>query len=106
MKISFFFGLLSCLMLSPLAQAVNVPAAIATTQSEKPATSPINLNTADAKQLSKSVKGIGVKRAEAIIKYREAHGPFKSISELSQVPGFGKNFITTHFDELQKIFTI
>lgn len=66
----------------------------------------INLNQANVKQLSKSFKGIGKKRAVAIIKYRDEHKGFKSIAELAQVPGVGKRFVKTHLDQLQAVFTI
>ncbi|WP_419420610.1 ComEA family DNA-binding protein [Legionella sp. D16C41] len=66
----------------------------------------INLNKADLKTLTKSFKGIGVKRAEAIVKYRQEHGKFKSVSELAKVPGFGQKFVTSHLDELQKNFQV
>jgi competence protein ComEA len=105
MKISFFLSLLSCFILSPSVQAVSPPEPLVISQNAQ-ATPQINLNTADAKTLSKSIKGIGVKRALAIVKYRDEHGAFKSINELSQVPGFGKNFVAAHLDELQKRFTL
>lgn len=66
----------------------------------------LNLNTADVASLAKSVKGIGQKRAEAIIKYRETHQGFKSINELAQVPGIGEKFVNKRLDELQQKFTI
>lgn len=47
-----------------------------------------NLNTATAAELQK-VKGIGPKKAEAIVEYRKKT-PFKSVDELDKVPGFGK----------------
>ena len=46
----------------------------------------INLNTADAGQLS-TLSGIGKSKAEAIIAYREEHGGFTSIEELMNVEG-------------------
>ncbi|MGQ3888699.1 ComEA family DNA-binding protein [Legionella sp. CNM-1927-20] len=66
----------------------------------------INLNTADIKLLTKSAKGIGAKRAQAIIKYRQDHGKFKSVNDLAQVPGFGQKFVTSHLEELQRVFTV
>lgn len=51
--------------------------------------SPVNVNTADAKTLSEALSGIGLKKAEAIIKYREEKGPFKSAEELANVSGIG-----------------
>ena len=35
---------------------------------------PVNVNTADAKTISDALSGIGQKKAEAIVKYREEKG--------------------------------
>lgn len=48
----------------------------------------IDLNNADATQLA-TLKGIGAKRAQAIIDYREQHGKFTSLQELLEVKGVG-----------------
>jgi competence protein ComEA len=48
----------------------------------------INLNTADKTKLQE-LSGIGDKKADQIIAYRQAHGQFKKIEELKDVPGFG-----------------
>lgn len=48
----------------------------------------INLNTADKSKLQE-LTGIGDKKADQIIAYRQAHGQFKNIEELKEVPGFG-----------------
>ena len=48
----------------------------------------INLNTADKTKLQE-LTGIGDKKADQIIAYRQAHGQFKNIEELKEVPGFG-----------------
>ncbi len=52
----------------------------------------ININTADAKQLSK-LSNIGLKKANQIIEYRKLHGEFSSIDELKKVKGIGKSTI-------------
>jgi len=49
---------------------------------------PVNLNSATLEQLN-TLDGIGPKTAQKIIDYREAHGGFKSIEELMEVPGIG-----------------
>ncbi len=54
---------------------------------------PININTVDAKTLSESVKGIGLKKANAIVKYRTKHGSFKSTDDLRNVKGIGEKTI-------------
>ncbi len=51
---------------------------------------PVNINTADAKTIGESLKGIGLKKAEAIVKYRTEKGPFKTVEELENVSGIGK----------------
>lgn len=66
----------------------------------------INLNQADAKQLQKAWKGIGKKRAEAIVAYREQHQGFHSIEELVQVKGFSKKFIKANLMSLSQIFSV
>lgn len=49
----------------------------------------VNINHAGAALLSE-LPGIGEKLAMAIVLYREEHGSFSSIEELTQVPGVGK----------------
>jgi len=46
----------------------------------------VNINTADEAALA-SVKGIGEKKAKAIIEYREKNGMFKSVDDLTKVKG-------------------
>ncbi|KRM94042.1 comEA protein [Lentilactobacillus senioris DSM 24302 = JCM 17472] len=48
----------------------------------------INLNTADKNKLQE-LTGIGEKKAEQIIAYRESTGQFKQIEDLKNVSGFG-----------------
>ena len=48
----------------------------------------INLNTAPAADLRR-LPGIGEKRAQAIVDYREEHGPFESLEALMEVSGIG-----------------
>lgn len=51
--------------------------------------SPVNINTADAPTLSKNIKGIGIKKAQAIVNYREKNGKFNKIEDLMKVKGIG-----------------
>lgn len=46
----------------------------------------VNLNTATAEELM-LLPGIGEAKAEAILSYREEHGPFQDIGELMNIPG-------------------
>jgi len=54
----------------------------------------LNINTATQADLEK-LPGIGPVLAERIIKYREEHGPFKTIDEIQNVKGIGKKKFET-----------
>jgi competence protein ComEA len=54
------------------------------------ATTPVNINKADAATLERSLDGIGPSKAQAIIAWRNDHGPFKAVAELALVPGIGQ----------------
>lgn len=69
------------------------------TQSEPPAVAQptqtvnvnlVNLNTATAAEIQDKLVGIGAKKAQAIVEYREKHGKFISIEQLTEVNGIGK----------------
>jgi competence protein ComEA len=53
---------------------------------------PININNASINEL-KQLPHIGEKLATAIIEYRKSHGGFKTISELTHVPGIGNKIV-------------
>ena len=50
-------------------------------------TGPVDINTANAETLAETIHGVGLKRADAIVRHREEHGAFSSIDELAQVRG-------------------
>ena len=49
----------------------------------------VNINTADADTLSSELSGVGLSKAEAIVAYREQHGPYKQLEDLTKVKGIG-----------------
>ena len=49
----------------------------------------VNINTATLEELQ-TIKGIGKKKAEAILQYRKEHGAFRTKKDLLQVKGIGK----------------
>ena len=61
---------------------------------------PIDINTADVKSLTKNVKGVGLKKAQAIVAYREKHGLFNQIEELIKVKGIGRKLLDKNRDSL------
>ena len=52
----------------------------------------INIHTADVATLA-SLNGIGQSKAEAIVAYREANGPFAVTADLANVKGIGERTI-------------
>lgn len=59
----------------------------------------VNINTANVEELQQ-LKGIGAKKAAEIVAYREAHGEFKNIDELTNVKGIGKATLEKLREEL------
>ncbi|MFV2545465.1 helix-hairpin-helix domain-containing protein, partial [Escherichia coli] len=43
--------------------------------------------------LARAMNGVGLKKAQASVSYREEFGPFKTVEDLKQVPGMGKSLV-------------
>ena len=80
------------LLAAGLALAVALPALAAT---------PVNINKADAPTIARSLDGVGETKAEAIVAWREAHGPFKTLDDLAQVKGMGPSTLKRNGDAIQ-----
>ena len=104
MNAKFLAVFLSLFVITLPAHAVSPPKKSIDTQAV--IINKIDLNHADLSNLTGSIKGIGKKRAEAIIAYRESHHGFKSIEELAEVKGFGQNFVKKNREKLNKLFVI
>ncbi|MDF1582796.1 MAG: helix-hairpin-helix domain-containing protein [Methyloprofundus sp.] len=62
---------------------------------------PVDINKASAQEISESLDGVGLKKAEAIVAYRTANGPFASIDDLANVKGIGEKTVAKNKDNLQ-----
>jgi competence protein ComEA len=58
----------------------------------------VNINTASAEALASALNGVGIAKAYRIVEYREAHGPFEAVDELSEVKGIGDALVTRNRD--------
>ena len=67
---------------------------------QTPAGNKVNINTANLQQLQQ-LNGIGEKKAQQIIAYRQKSGQFKSIEELKQVSGIGEKTFVALKDQLE-----
>ncbi|GAB6042810.1 ComEA family DNA-binding protein [Endothiovibrio diazotrophicus] len=61
---------------------------------------PIDINTADAAALAAAISGVGMKKAEAVIAYREKNGPFQRVEDLANVKGIGAKIVEKNRDLL------
>jgi competence protein ComEA len=61
---------------------------------------PVNINKADAETIAKALKGIGPKKAEAIIQYRKEHGDFKTLQDFENVKGIGDKIASANVQDI------
>lgn len=90
-------GLFLCLLLGLFFRDRAVTGAPASVETERtvpveevrPDPSLVNLNTAGAEALT-ALPGIGEELAGRIVQYREEHGPFETVEDLTKVSGIGQ----------------
>lgn len=85
------------------AQPATKPAAEAPAPAAKAPVSQVeavNINTASAEELQKSLKGIGKVKAQAIVDYRTSNGPFTTVDQLLEVKGIGKGTLDKNRDRI------
>jgi len=61
----------------------------------------VDVNTADAETISAELKGIGLSKAQAIVEYRQKHGPFRSADDLSLVKGIGERTVELNRSDIK-----
>ncbi|MNP22347.1 ComE operon protein 1 [compost metagenome] len=77
-----------------------VPPAVSASLEVEAGAMKTNLNTADATALQKNLNGIGKAKAEAIVAYREANGPFQAVDELLEIKGIGNALMERNRERL------
>ena len=60
----------------------------------------VNVNSADASEIAEAMTGIGLKRAEAIVAFREKNGQFRSVDDLVLVKGIGASTLEKNRDRI------
>jgi len=86
---------------STLAHAAGEPAEA---QAKPPASltaGAVSINDATAEQLASAMNGIGMKKAQAIVSYREEYGRFTALDQLKEVPGIGSALVERNSDRLK-----
>lgn len=61
----------------------------------------VNINTAQADELATLLSGVGLKKAQAIVKYRDENGPFQRVEDLAQVKGIGDSLVDKNRTRIQ-----
>lgn len=82
----------TCLLLPTLSFANADKLASVTTEQVQAVVQAININTASVEQLVQ-LKGIGQKKAQAIVNYREQYGKFVNVEDILEVKGIGEKIL-------------
>lgn len=61
----------------------------------------VNVNSASAEELSALLTGVGKKKAQLIVDYREEFGSFMSVDDLTKVKGIGPALIEKNRTRIQ-----
>ncbi|WP_426416620.1 ComEA family DNA-binding protein [Aestuariirhabdus sp. LZHN29] len=78
------------LLCPPLAWADATPVSVVPAANSEVVIDTVNVNTANAEEISEGLAGIGLSKAQAIVAYREKNGPFVALEELTAVKGVGE----------------
>jgi competence protein ComEA len=61
----------------------------------------VSINTASAEALAQAMNGVGLKKAQSIVSYREEYGPFKALDQLQEVPGIGSSLVERNLSHIK-----
>lgn len=60
----------------------------------------VNINTAPAEHIAEVLNGVGLKKAQAIVDWREQNGKFNSVEQLVEVKGIGESLLVKNRDRI------
>jgi len=61
----------------------------------------VNINEADAETIADVLDGVGLTKAQAIVEYREAHGPYRELRQLMEVKGIGEATLAKNSERIR-----
>lgn len=61
----------------------------------------VSINSASAQELASALNGVGMKKAESIVSYREKYGPFTQLEQLKEVPGMGNALVERNLAQIK-----
>lgn len=60
----------------------------------------VNINQASAEEIADALQGIGMSKAEEIVRYRDSHGAFQHVDELVDIKGVGLATVDKNRDRI------
>lgn len=60
----------------------------------------VNINQASAQEIADTLQGVGMTKAEEIVRYRDSNGAFKHADELVNVKGIGLATVDKNRDRI------
>jgi competence protein ComEA len=60
----------------------------------------VDINRASAQEIAETLQGVGLTKAEEIVRYRDSHGDFQHADELVNVKGIGLNTVEKNRDRI------
>lgn len=97
--VAFLSAVIVSLSAVTFVQAESTAPVKAQSQVEASKSAQVNINTADVDALM-TLKGVGAKKAEAIVAWRKANGKFTSAEQLMDVKGIGESIFETNKSRL------
>ena len=92
--------LLSAVSVLPAGASDAVPRLTGKINTAETVTTKVSVNQATAEMLAEAMNGVGLKKARAIVEYREQYGPFSSVEQLEEVPGIGAALVERNMSRL------